>query len=430
MTEDPITPRPRDPLRGTPGAGPGPGPHRAPTPHVLLAPDKFKGSLDAAAVARHLAAGLRRARPGLSVTGLPVADGGEGTVDALVHSGFRRRVVTVGGPTGRTVRACYAQRGSTAVLELAQSSGLSLLPDHVPAPLTASSRGAGEVVRAALDGGARTIVLGLGGSACTDGGAGLLAALGARFTDVYGRMPADGGAALRHLAEVDLSGLDARLAATDLVLATDVDAPLSGPGGAAFLYAPQKGAGPAEVGVLEAGLSRRLDVLARAVGPRAAHAATLPGAGAAGGTAFGALACLRARRRPGVEVVLEAVGIDRELYRATLVITGEGAMDAQTLQGKTPLGVARRAHLHRVPVIAVCGRLTLTPEQLSTAGFRAAYPLTTLEPDPRRSMTTAAALLRATGRTIARNHLAGTLPPPAIPGNRNRGPGRAGRTER
>ncbi|MEU0932895.1 MULTISPECIES: glycerate kinase [unclassified Embleya] len=382
-----------------------------PPPHVLLAPDKFKGSLGAAAVARHLAAGLRRARPGLWVTVLPVADGGEGTVDALVHCGFRRRVVGVGGPTGRPVRACYAQRGSTAVVELAQSSGLALLPGHVPAPLTASSRGAGEVVRGALDTGARTIVLGLGGSACTDGGVGLLGALGARFTDADGRPVADGGAALRDLAHADLSGLDPRLAATEFVVATDVDAPLLGPGGAAALYGPQKGAGPEDVAVLEAGLGRLLEVLASTVGPPAGRIAAAPGAGAAGGTGFGALVALGARRRLGVDVVLDAVGIDQELRAATLVVTGEGAMDLQTLQGKAPLGVARRARRHGVPVVAVCGRLDLTRDQLAAAGFRAGYPLSSLEPDPERSIAAAAPLLEALGQLIVREHLP-DLPPP------------------
>ncbi|WP_331773589.1 glycerate kinase (plasmid) [Embleya sp. NBC_00888] len=376
-----------------------------PAPHVLLAPDKFKGSLGAAEVVRHLAAGLRRARPGLSVTGLPVADGGEGTVDALVHGGFGRRVVTVGGPTGRAVRACYAQRGSTAVVELAQSSGLGLLPGHIPAPLTASSRGAGEVVRKALDTGARTVVLGLGGSACTDGGAGLLGALGARFTDADGQAIPDGGAALRGLADVDLSGLDPRLAATEFVLATDVDAPLSGPGGAAAMYGPQKGAGPKDVAVLEAGLARLFEVLTRTAGPRVARLAVLPGAGAAGGTGFGALVGLGARCRPGVDVVLDAVRIDRELRAANLVVTGEGSLDRQTLQGKAPLGVARRAGLHGVPVIAVCGRLSLTRDQLAAAGFRAGYTLAGLEPDPERSIAAAAPLLRAMGRLIANEHL-------------------------
>ncbi|MFI6584611.1 glycerate kinase [Embleya sp. NPDC050493] len=395
-TPDPDRGAAAEPGAGTPGTRP---------PHVLLAPDKFKGSLGATEVARHLAAGLRRARPGLSVTTLPIADGGEGTVDALVQCGFRRRIVTVGGPTGRAVRASYAQRGDTAVVELAQSSGLDLLPDHIRAPLTASSRGAGEVVRAALDTGARTIVLGLGGSACTDGGAGLLGALGARFTDAGGGAIPDGGAALRGLAHADLSGLDPRLASTEFVLATDVDAPLLGPGGAAVLYGPQKGAGPSDVAVLEAGLGRLLDVLTSTVGPHAGRIAALPGAGAAGGSGFGALVCLGARRRPGVDVVLDAVGIEQALRDATLVVTGEGSMDAQTLQGKAPLGVARRARLHGVPVIAVCGRLSLTREQVAAAGFRAGYTLGSLEPDPERSIAAAAQLLEAMGRSIAREHL-------------------------
>ncbi|QMU71360.1 glycerate kinase [Streptacidiphilus sp. P02-A3a] len=372
---------------------------------VLLAPDKFKGSLDAPGVADRLSAGLRRVLPGLRVSSLPVADGGEGTVDALVHCGFRRHTATATGPTGRPVRARYALRDGTAVVELAQASGLALLPPGVRAPLLASSRGTGELIRAALDAGARGIVLGLGGSACTDGGTGLLSALGARFSDAEGRPLPDGGGALGALAHADLTGLDPRLADTELVLATDVGSPLLGDDGAAALFGPQKGADPAEVAQLEAGLARLVRVLTRAGVPGAGAAASLPGAGAAGGAGYGALACLGARRRPGIDVVLDAAGIDDRLREATLVVTGEGSLDAQSLHGKAPVGVARRAGRHGVPVVAVCGRLELTPEQVAAAGFTACYPLSALEADPRRSIAEAATLLESLGRRIAERHL-------------------------
>lgn len=375
-------------------------------PHVLLAPDKFKGSLDAPGVAGSLADGLRRAVPGLRVTSLPIADGGEGTVEALLHCGFQRRSTTVNGPTGDPVRAHYALRGGTAVVELAQASGLALLPAATRAPLTASSRGTGELIRAALDAGARRIVLGLGGSACTDGGTGMLSALGARFTDADGRTLPDGGGALAALVRADLSGLDPRLAGTGLVLATDVDSLLLGPGGAAALFGPQKGADGAGVARLEDGLARLVAVLSRAGVSGAGTAATLPGAGAAGGTGYAALACLGAEQRPGIDVVLDAADVDTVLRTTTLVITGEGSMDPQTLQGKAPMGVARRAGRHGVPVIAVCGRLELTAQQTTAAGFTACYPLTSLDPDPGRCVARAAPLLELLARRIADEHLA------------------------
>ncbi|MFC5950643.1 glycerate kinase, partial [Pseudonocardia lutea] len=257
---------------------------------VLVAPDKFKGSLTAAEAAAHLAAGLRAA--GREARELPVADGGEGTLAAALAAGFARVPVTVSGPTGKPVDSAIAVRDGVAVVELAAASGLALLPDG-PDPSGASSRGTGELVAAALDAGARTVVLGIGGSACTDGGAGLLAALGARFLDVAGAPVADGGGALARAARVDLTGLDPRLRSVELVLACDVDNPLLGPHGAAAVYGPQKGAGPGEVAALEAGLTRWARLLAGGNGgadlPGAAlprvdvPGADLPGAGAAGG---------------------------------------------------------------------------------------------------------------------------------------------------
>ncbi len=222
-------------------------------PSVLVAPDSFKGTLTAAEVAAHVAAGLRRARPDLDVAALPVADGGEGTLAAAVAAGFEPVPVTVSGPTGEPVPAAYGRRGTTAVVELAEASGLTLLPGGVPAPLTASSRGTGELMAAAVRDGCRELVLGIGGSACTDGGAGLLQALGARVLDDDGVELPPGGAALEGAAALDLSGLDPGLADVVVTVACDVDNPLLGERGAAAVYAPQKGADPAEVALLEAG---------------------------------------------------------------------------------------------------------------------------------------------------------------------------------
>ncbi|MFI0899228.1 glycerate kinase [Streptomyces sp. NPDC020983] len=366
---------------------------------VLIAADKFKGSLTAVQVAEHVAAGLRAAAPGLDIASLPVADGGDGTVDAAVAAGFTRRTVRVTGPLGEPVEASYALREGTAVVEMAEASGLRHLPRGVFAPRTATTYGTGELLRAALDAGARSIVLGVGGSATTDGGAGMLAALGARLLDAEGAPVAPGGAALAGLATADLAGLDPRLAATGVVLASDVDNPLLGPTGAAAVYGPQKGANAEDVRALDAALAHYADVLG------AADLAAAPGAGAAGGIGFGALVALRAAFRPGIDVLLDVLGFAEALEGAALVITGEGSLDEQTLHGKAPVGVARAAAARGVPVAAVCGRLAVPPAALAAAGISAAYPLSALEPDPARSIAAAGPLLERVAATLAEDLL-------------------------
>ncbi|MER7181029.1 glycerate kinase, partial [Streptomyces hyaluromycini] len=306
---------------------------------MLIAADKFKGSLTAVQVAERVTAGLRRIVPGLDVEALPVADGGDGTVAAAVAAGFERHERAVAGPLGQEVTAAFALRGGTAVVEMAEASGLQRLPRGVFAPLTASTYGSGELLRAALDAGARTIVFGVGGSATTDGGAGMLSALGARFLDEEGEPVPPGGGGLADLARVDLSGLDPRLSAVDLVLASDVDNPLTGPKGAPAVYGPQKGASPDDVAALDEALTHFAKILEAEAGPRAVEYATAPGAGAAGGIGYGAL-LLGARFRPGIEVMLDVLGFAPALERAALVITGEGSLDEQTLHGKAPAGVA------------------------------------------------------------------------------------------
>jgi len=384
---------------------------------IVVAPDKFKGSLPAAQVAAAIAAGLRSGlartgRPAAELVTIPVADGGEGTVDAAVAAGFERVPVTAAGPAGDPVRSGYARRGELAVVELADVCGLARLPGGRPAPLTASSFGAGEVLRAALDSGARRIVLGVGGSASTDGGAGLLQALGARVLDARGEPVRPGGAtlgggALRDVAALDLTGLHPALdpagRTAELILAADVDNPLTGPDGAAEVYGPQKGASPAEVTVLAAGLRRWAAVVAEAIGTDWSQA---PGAGAAGGVGFAALAVLGATRRPGIELVLDLTGFETALDGADLVITGEGSLDAQSLAGKTPVGVARAAGRRGIDVVAVAGRSTLTAAELAAAGIAAVYPLSDLEPDLERSRAEAAGLLRRVGQMIARDRQA------------------------
>ncbi|WP_369179774.1 glycerate kinase [Streptomyces mutabilis] len=374
---------------------------------MLVAADKFKGSLTAVEVAERVTAGLRRVVPDLVVEALPVADGGDGTVAAAVAAGFERREVRVAGPLGDEVTAAFALRDGTAVVEMAEASGLQRLPEGVLAPLTSSTYGSGELLRAALDAGARTIVFGVGGSATTDGGAGMLSALGARFLDGNGEPVAPGGGGLADVASADLSGLDPRLTDVELVLASDVDNPLTGPKGAPAVYGPQKGASPQDVETLDAALAHFAKVLegAETVGARAAGYADSPGAGAAGGIGFGAM-LLGARFRPGIEVMLDVLGFAPALERADLVITGEGSLDEQTLHGKAPAGVASAARAAGKEVVAVCGRLALAPEVLGRAGIRRAYPLTDVEPDVAKCIADAGPILERVAERIGRDFLA------------------------
>ncbi|MFE0949870.1 glycerate kinase [Streptomyces mutabilis] len=374
---------------------------------VLVAADKFKGSLTAVEVAERVTAGLRRVVPDLAVEALPVADGGDGTVAAAVAAGFERREVRVAGPLGDEVTAAFALRDGTAVVEMAEASGLQRLPEGVLAPLTSSTYGSGELLRTALDAGARTIVFGVGGSATTDGGAGMLSALGARFLDGNGEPVAPGGGGLADVASADLSGLDPRLTDVELVLASDVDNPLTGPKGAPAVYGPQKGASPQDVETLDAALAHFAKVLegTETVGARAAEYAASPGAGAAGGIGFGAM-LLGARFRPGIEVMLDVLGFAPALERADLVITGEGSLDEQTLHGKAPAGVASAARAAGKEVVAVCGRLALAPEVLGRAGIRRAYPLTDVEPDVAKCIADAGPILERVAERIGRDFLA------------------------
>lgn len=366
---------------------------------IVIAPDKFKGSLDAAGVARAVADGIRAVRPDAEVALVPVADGGEGTLDAALGAGFARRTTVVTGPTGDPVTADWGLRGDEAVIEMALASGLGVLPGGVRDARGATSRGTGELIAAALDAGARRIVLGVGGSAGTDGGAGMLQALGLRLLDGAGAVLPGGGAALARLVTVDASAVDPRLAEASIILATDVDNPLLGPNGAAAVFGPQKGATPADVAELDAALEHYAALIADAFG--AAGAAAASGAGAAGGAGFAAVAALGAERRSGIDVVLDFTGLRERLAGADLVVTGEGSIDEQSLGGKTPVGVAIAAAEASVPVIAVCGRSGLDDERLRAAGFARTYAIAAREPDPEVSMRDAARLLREIGAELA-----------------------------
>jgi glycerate kinase len=372
---------------------------------ILVAPDKFKGSVTAEEAAAALARGLLSERPDLEVVLLPVADGGEGTLAAARSAGYAAVPLRAAGPTGHLIDTDFGFLDGTAVVELADVTGLRRLPGPA-APLTASTYGVGQVMAAALDYGARRIVLGIGGSASTDGGAGMVEALGVRLTGRDGAGVGRGGAALAELAEVDVAGLDPRIGPgrCEVLVASDVDNPLLGPSGAAEVFGPQKGATAADVVVLDQALGRWAELTQAVTGLDLAGA---PGAGAAGGTGFGALAYLGARLVPGAPLVLDLIGFDSALAGADLVITGEGSMDEQSLGGKAPVGVARAAARRGVPVVAVAGRLLLTPEQVTQAGFAEAWSLSELEPDPALSMARASELLTIVGKRLAASGLVG-----------------------
>ena len=372
-------------------------------PRVVIASDKFKGSLTATEVAEALAAGMLDVLPRLQTVLLPVADGGDGTVAAALSAGYHKIIVDAVGPTGEPVLTPYALHGDRAVVELAAVVGLSMLPGGRLDPLRSSTYGLGLLIADAIRRGATTIVLGLGGSASTDGGAGMVQALGARLLDAAGNDLQPGGGALVNLAQLDLAPLRARLDAVKIIVASDVDNPLLGPNGAAAVFGPQKGAQPQEVQTLERGLHHWSELVSRATGRDDTGRA---GAGAAGGAGYAALAVLDAEIRPGIELILDLIDFDARVVGADLVVTGEGSLDEQSLAGKAPIGVARAAAKAGVPVIAVAGRLQLSQQRLQEAGISAAYPLSDVEPDPARSLANASSLLRQVGVRVARAWLA------------------------
>jgi len=346
--------------------------------------------------------GVHAVFPGAVVVKVPIADGGEGTVAALLDAtGGRPRTTRVRGPLGAPVDATWGLLGDgqTAVIEMAAASGLPLLPAGQRDPRRATTFGTGELVRAALDEGLRRLVLGIGGSATNDAGAGLARALGVRFLDAGGAELPEGGAALARLARVDLSGLDPRLAAAELLVACDVDNPLTGPRGASAVYGPQKGATPEMVAELDAALATFAALARQATGR---DVASLPGAGAAGGLGAGLLFFTPARLRPGVELVLESTGFDRLLAGATLVLTGEGRTDAQTAMGKAPVGVAAAARRHGVPVVCLSGGLGDGADEVLAHGIDA---LASVAPGPMRleeAMAGGAALIEAATARVCR----------------------------
>jgi glycerate kinase len=376
----------------------------APRPvRALIAPDKFKGSLTAAEVADALAAGLRSAANVSGTAGavqcelLPLADGGDGSVDAAVAAGFTRHSYTVAGPTGQPVQAAIAFDGNTAVVEVANTSGLALLPEGKLEPLNTSSRGFGEAVLLALSLKPARIVLALGGSASTDGGMGMLTALGYRFLDANGRQLDGNGRTLGQIHSIQRTDFP-ELAVTKLIVASDVHNPLLGPQGAPAVFGPQKGAGSAEIAALDDGLAHLVRKLSEAGIPQAAALAEHEGAGSAGGLGYACL-LLGAKQVSGADYFLDLLDFNTRKDSCDVVITGEGSIDEQTLAGKLPAAVARRSGGR--PIIAVAGRSLLPQERWSEMPLNRVYTLAEYtDQDSSKDPELSAALLRRIGKDI------------------------------
>lgn len=369
---------------------------------IVIAPDSFKDSLSAAGVAQAIADGWAQVWRDAHVLQCPMADGGEGTVDAVLAAckGQLRRQ-TVRGPLGDSVEARWGWLADshTAMIEMAEASGLQLVAPGQRDACSSTTYGTGELIRAALDAGAQRIILAIGGSATNDGGAGAMQALGVQLLDNERQPLPAGGLALARLAYISLEQLDPRLAQVRFEIAADVNNPLCGPHGASSIFGPQKGASPEQVPQLDAALGHFADHCAQVL-PKDVR--DEPGSGAAGGLGFAAKAFLGAQFRPGVEVVAELVGLDEAVRGADLVITGEGRFDAQTLRGKTPFGVARIAQRQGVPVVVIAGTLGEGYEQMYAQGVDAAFALPSGPMSLEQACHEAPRLLRERASDIAR----------------------------
>jgi len=373
---------------------------------LVIAPDSFKESLDAQQVAFAIERGFQSIFPEIHTVCVPVADGGEGTTEALVAATAGVQISeSVRGPLGEPLNAIWGLLGEqpntalTAVVETAAASGLDKISSAQRDALRATTYGTGELILAALERGVRRIILGLGGSATNDGGMGLLSALGARFLDAKGEVLEAGGAALARLASIDLSQMDRRVAETEFLVACDVDNPLLGARGASAIFGPQKGATPEQVEQLDAALANLADISAKLLGRDCREVA---GAGAAGGLGYALVQFLNARMAPGIDLVLEAVRFDEQLQGADLVITGEGRVDGQSLSGKTPVGVARWAKRHDLPVIALCGSIGAGAEGVHKVGIDALFTVVPGVCTLDDAMAEATANLERTAAQIAR----------------------------
>jgi glycerate kinase len=340
---------------------------------VAIAPDSFKGSMTAMQAAECIERGLKRALSRVTCRKIPMADGGEGTVRAIVDATggrFVRRIVQ--NPLGRKIRSAFGVSGDgkTAIIEMAAASGLALLKPSERNPMKTTTFGTGELIRHALSLNVKHIQIGIGGSATNDGGMGVAQALGVRFLDARGRKISPRGGSFNKLDRIDISGLDARLKHVKIEVACDVDNPLTGPHGAAKVYSPQKGATAAMVKELDAGLRRFASIVKRDVG---LDIATVPGSGASGGLGGGLMAFLNGKLRPGIDIVIDSVKLARRIKGCDLVITGEGRLDHQTAFGKTLHGVAKVAKQAGLPVIAICGSIGKGPRIVHTIGIDAFF---------------------------------------------------------
>ena len=381
------------------------------SPRLLLAMDKFKGTLTSHEAADALRRGLERGCPTARITTVPVADGGDGTVDAAVSVGYVRQSFVVCGPIGEAVTTDVAIHGNIAIVEVATVCGLQQLPFGSRRPLESTSYGVGELLLALAERGITTVVLGLGGSATTDGGAGMLCALGARFLDESGAPLPPGGGALVRLGSIDWRGLHGRVRDLDIVIASDVDSPLLGQNGAAHMFGPQKGADGATVQLLEDGLQNLVSVLMRFPSPHVSDStATLmalePGAGASGGLGFGAR-LLDSRIVSGARLVLDLLNLRLLIQKADLVITGEGCLDRQSLRGKVPVAIARIAAEEGVPTIAVVGQCAITENEWSSAHLSNVWSMNDIDSDTAESASTSREVLGLIGEQIAEALTAG-----------------------
>jgi len=340
---------------------------------IVIAPDSFKESLTALRVCEAVEKGIKTHFPNAEISKVPMADGGEGTVQSLVDATDGEVIqARVAGPLGKEVEAFYGilGDGKTAVIEMAAASGLHHVPVDKRNPLITTTRGTGELILKALDHKVKHIIIGIGGSATNDGGAGMAKALGAKLLDAKGAEIKEGGGSLGQLTSIDLTNLDSRLAETKVEVACDVDNPLTGETGASAVFGPQKGATPDMVKQLDRNLAHYAAIVGKEMG---IHIQSVPGAGAAGGLGGGLLAFLSAELKPGVDIVIKATQLESYIKNADLVITGEGRIDGQTIYGKTPIGVAKTAKKHSVPVVAIAGSIVAGSEAVYEHGISALF---------------------------------------------------------
>ena len=368
---------------------------------VLFAPDSFKESLSAKEVCEAMEKGFKQAKPNYNYLQVPMADGGEGTLQSLIDATHGELFTTrVKGPLGVEIEAEYGilGDGKTGVIEMAAASGIQLLSTAERNPLHTSTYGTGQLIKACLDKGVKSIIIGIGGSATNDGGSGMAAALGVQFLDESGQALAPGGGHLGALAEIDLSAFDQRMADVKMIVACDVDNPLCGDTGASAVFGPQKGASPAMVADLDQNLAHYAEIIEKQIGLKVKD---VPGAGAAGGLGAGLLAFTRAELQKGIDIVVNYTDLESKILEADYIITGEGGMDFQTKFGKTPFGVAQLAQKHNVPVIGIAGYLGEGIEELYDEGFQAIFGILPGAVSLKSALATGAENVTRTCRNIA-----------------------------